>query len=107
MSFFVTDSTDFSIFKTGIRAWFKNQPASPDSKDGGGPFEHDTWYHLALAVDVNPENPSMTVYVNGEWSFLYRMRNYKRLDANKISMGTYSSGSIDDFRLYNRLLSAK
>jgi hypothetical protein len=71
----------------------------------------NVWYHIAVTADIN----GMNIYVNGIES-LTRSGNFKlsssafstNLGANIISQSSNNySGSIDDFRIYNRVLSAE
>ena len=105
---FGSDVVDYLIRDGGIQVLLRTQDQDVPYAytDDGGPFEHDTWYHLTFAANVSTKNPSVTVYVNGELSFRYDPPAYNLLGFHEMRIGTSSSGSIDDFRLYDRMLSA-
>ena len=84
----------------------------------GGPFKvqltsdycDDKWYHIAIVHD----GKTMTVYINNKRTdsvtgppIINVSRNYNYIGRGSQSNSSYSTMSIDDFRIYNTNLAEK
>jgi hypothetical protein len=91
------------------------QGGSRCSKDTVQNFHDNNWYHIVWTMTPSTSSTSTwNIYINGNLksthtncfypSIITRTKNYFGYDAEMYHQH-YASGSIDDFRIYNRILS--
>ena len=94
-----TDDLDVGVYDGKVTLMVKNGPSAADYS-GSAVVNNDSWVHIAITSD----GESITFYADGVSDGNFSLN--PDVDSNSVVIGDNFSGTMDDLRIYNRVLNA-